>query len=93
VKELAALIAAYRDLRRLLSPLRIIVIGAFLNLLAISVAADLVPQRVWDQTPSGEVSTMLQDALWALLLTPVVTALPHTRRGHSEASPSADCQP
>lgn len=41
------LMAAYRDLR-LLFPLRTIVISAFLILLAISVAAELVPHRFWD---------------------------------------------
>ncbi len=69
------LIEAYRDLRRLLSSLRTIVIGAFLILLAISVATDFVPQRLWDQTFSGEALTVLQDALWAFLLTPVVIAV------------------
>src|SRR5262245_9889604 len=69
------LIAAYRDGRRLLFPLRTIVISAFLILLAISVAAEFVPQRFWDQTLSGEALGLLQDAVWALLLTPIVIAI------------------
>src|SRR5262249_37495607 len=69
------LVAAYRDCRRLLFPLRTIVISAFLILLAISVAAELVPQRFWDQKLSGEALGLLQDAVWALLLTPIVIAI------------------
>jgi hypothetical protein len=69
------LIAVYRDLRRVLSSLRAIVIAAFLILLAISVAVDFVPQRLWDQTFSGEALSLLQNAGWALLLTPVVIAI------------------
>jgi hypothetical protein len=69
------LMAAYRDLRRLLFPLRTIVISAFLILLAISVTAELVPHRYWDQKLSGEALGLLQDAVWALLLTPIVIAI------------------
>ncbi|HEY1475724.1 MAG TPA: hypothetical protein VGF53_16735 [Pseudolabrys sp.] len=67
--------AAYRDWRRLLLPLRTIVISAFLILLAISVVAEFVPHRWWDQELSGEALGLLQDAVWALLLTPIVIAL------------------
>src|SRR5215510_10884451 len=67
--------AAYRDSRRLLFPLRTIVISAFLILLAISVVAEFVPQRFWDQELSGEALGLLQAAVWALLLTPIVIAI------------------
>ena len=69
------LMVAYRDSWRLLFSLRMIVISAFLILLAISVAAEFVPQRFWDQTLSGEALGLLQDAVWALLLTPIVIAI------------------
>jgi len=69
------LMAAYRDSRRLLFPLRTIVISAFLILLAISVVAEFVPQRFWDQELSGEALGLLQAAVWALLLTPIVIAI------------------
>jgi hypothetical protein len=69
------LMAAYRDWRRLLFPLRTIVISAFLILLAISVAAEFVPHRLWDQELSGEALGLLQDAVWALLLTPIAIAI------------------
>src|SRR5262245_1932820 len=69
------LMAAYRDFRRLLFPLRTIVISAFLILFAISVAAEFVPQRFWDQNFSGEALGLVQDSVWALLLTPIVIAI------------------
>lgn len=69
------LMAAYRDSRHLLFPLRTIVTSAFLILLAISVAAEFVPQRFWDQTLFGEALGLLQDTVWALLLTPVIIAI------------------
>src|SRR5690242_239528 len=72
---IATLIAAYGDCRRLLPPLRMIVVSAFLILLAISVATEFVPRRLWDQTFFGEALGILQDAIWALLLTPVVIAI------------------
>ncbi len=69
------LMAAYRDGWRLLFPLRTIIISGLLILLAISVAAELVPHRLWDQQLSGEALGLLQDAVWAFLLTPIVIAI------------------
>jgi hypothetical protein len=67
--------AAYRDGWRLLLPLRTIIISGFLILLAIAVAAEFVPHRLWDQELSGEALGLLQDAIWAFLLTPIVIAI------------------
>jgi hypothetical protein len=69
------LLAAYRDGWRLLFPLRTIIINGFLILLAIAVAAEFVPHRLWDQELSGEALGLLQDAVWAFLLTPIVIAI------------------
>src|SRR5215216_2007617 len=69
------LMAVYHDWRRLLFPLRAIVISAFLILLAISVAAEFVPQRLWEQELSGEALGLWQDVVWAVLLTPIVIAV------------------
>jgi hypothetical protein len=69
------LIAAYRDFRRVVSSLRMIVLAAFLILVAISVAVEFVPERIWDQTFAGEALSLVQNAVWSLLLTPVVIAI------------------
>ena len=69
------LVAAYRNWGRLLTAMRAIILSAFLIILAISVAAELVPQRLWEQPLSGELLGLVQDAIWALLLTPVVIAI------------------
>ncbi len=69
------LLAAYRDGWRLLFPLHTIIISGFLILLAIPVAAEFVPHRLWDQELSGEALGLLQDAVWAFLLTPIVIAI------------------
>ena len=69
------LVAAYRDWGRLLTAMRAIILSAFLIVLAISVAEELVPERLWDLQLAGEALGLLQDAAWALLLTPVVIAI------------------
>jgi len=69
------LIAAYRDLGRLLTAMRALMLSAFLIMLAISVAAELVPQRLWDQQLVGEALGLVQNAVEAFLLTPVVIAI------------------
>jgi hypothetical protein len=69
------LVAAYRDWGRLLSAMRAIILSASLIVLAISVAGELVPQRLWEQQLSGELLGLVQNAVWALLLTPVVIAI------------------
>ena len=55
--------------------MRAITLSAFLIVLAISVAADLVPQRLWEHQFFGEALGLAQDAVWAFLLTPVVIAI------------------
>ncbi len=69
------LVAAYRDWGRLMTAMRAILLNAFLIILAISVAAELVPERLWDQQLSGEALGLVEDAVWAFLLTPVVIAI------------------
>jgi hypothetical protein len=43
------IIAAYRDLGRLLSAMPALMLSAFVIILAIAAGAELVPQRLWDQ--------------------------------------------
>jgi hypothetical protein len=69
------LVAAYRDLGRLLTAMRALMMSAFLIMLAISAAADFVPQRLWDQELAGEALGLAQNAIEAFLLTPVVVAI------------------
>jgi len=69
------LVAAYLDLRRLLTAMRALMLSAFLIMLATSVAGDLVPQRLWDQELAGEALGLAQNALEAFLLTPIVIAI------------------
>jgi hypothetical protein len=69
------LVAAYRDLGRLLTAMRVLMLSAFLIMLATSVAGDLVPQRLWDQQLGGEALGLAQNAVEAFLLTPVVIAI------------------
>lgn len=69
------LAAAYRDFRRLLFPLRAIIISAFLIVLAISVVTGFVPDRLWDREISGTALGLVEDAIRALLLTPIVIAI------------------
>jgi hypothetical protein len=72
---LPVIVAAYRDLGRLLIAMRAIALSAFLIQLAISAAADFVQQRLWEQELSGEALTLAQDTIDAFLLTPVVIAV------------------
>ncbi len=69
------LVVAYRDAWRLLFSLRTIIFSGFLILVAIAVAADFVPHRLWYQEAFGEALGLLQDAIWAFLLTPIVIAI------------------
>ena len=69
------LVAAYRDWGRLLIAMRAIVFTAFLILLAISVAEDFVSRRLWEQQLSGTALGLVKDAVWALLLTPVLISV------------------
>ena len=72
---LPTLVAAYRDLGRLLTAMRAVMLSAFFIMLATSVAAELVPQRLWDQELAGEALGFAQNAVEAFLLTPIVIAI------------------
>jgi hypothetical protein len=72
---LPTLAAAYRDLGRLLTAMRAVMLSAFFIMLATSVAAELVPQRLWDQELAGEALGFAQNAVEAFLLTPIVIAI------------------
>jgi hypothetical protein len=72
---LPTLVAAYRDLGRLLTAMRALMLSAFFIMLATSVAAELVSQRLWDQELAGEALGFAQNAIEAFLLTPVVIAI------------------
>ena len=57
------IVAAYRDWARVSLAVRTIVLDAFLIVLAISVAAELIPRRVWEQQLFGPALGLAQDAL------------------------------
>lgn len=69
------IVAAYRDLGRLLSAMPGLMLCALVIMLASAAGADLVPGRLWDQQFAGEVLGLVQNAFEALLLTPVVMAI------------------
>ena len=69
------IIAAYRDLGRLLSAMPALMLSAFVIMLASAAVAELIPQRLWDQQFAGEALGLAQNAVEALLLTPVVIAI------------------
>jgi hypothetical protein len=69
------LIAAYRDWGRTLNAMRAINLSAIIIITAISVGAEFVPQRLWEQQLSGEALDLVQGAIWAFLLAPFVIAL------------------
>jgi hypothetical protein len=72
---MSTLVAAYRDLGRLLTAMRALMLCAFFIMLATSVVAELVPQRLWDQQLAGELLGLAQNAIEAFLLTPIVIAI------------------
>ncbi len=67
--------ASYRDWRRALSALRILAVSAFLILVALSAVEEFVPQSLWDQNLTGHALDLADDAIWALLLTPILVAV------------------
>jgi hypothetical protein len=69
------IIAAYRDLARLLAAMPGLMLSAFVIMLASAAVAELMPQRLWDQQLSSEALGLAQNAVEALLLTPVVIAI------------------
>jgi len=55
--------------------LHAVLTSAFLILIAIAAVAEFVPQRLWDQQIAGEALSLIQDAVWVVLLAPVVIAI------------------
>jgi len=69
------LASAYREWWRLLSPLRGLLLNAVIISIAIAATAEFVPQRLWDSAIIGEAAGLMQDAIWALLFTPILIAI------------------
>jgi hypothetical protein len=69
------LAAAYRDWRRAVVALRALVPSAFFILVALSAADEFVPHSLWGENLTGHALDLVDNALWALLLTPVVIAV------------------
>ena len=67
--------AAYREWWRMLPVLRPLVVNAVLIVIAISALDALVPARWSMQDPSASIITLIEAALRALLLAPVVAAI------------------
>jgi hypothetical protein len=72
---LPTLAAAYREWWRTLAALRPLVINAFLIVLAISALDQFIPAKLSEAELSGTVITLLEAALHALLLAPIVAAI------------------
>jgi hypothetical protein len=69
------LIAAYRDLGRLLSTMPGLMVRAFLIILAVAASTELLPERLWDGPLGGEAMGLAQNAIELFLLTPVFMAI------------------
>jgi hypothetical protein len=67
--------ASYREWRRMLAALRQLVINAFLIILAISVLDQFIPARLADQELFGTAITLVEAAMRAFLLTPILIAI------------------
>ena len=67
--------ASYREWRRMLPALRPLVINAFLIVLAIAVLDDFVPARLADQELFSTAISLVEAALRAFLLTPILIAI------------------
>ena len=52
-----------------------VVLSGFLIILALRAATDFIPDRLWDQLWLGSLFDLVDNAVWALLLTPVVIAV------------------
>ena len=68
-------VATYREWWRMLPVLRPLVVNAVLIVVAISALDALVPARWSGQEPSASIVTLIEAALRALLLAPVVAAI------------------
>ena len=71
------LAVAYRDWPRTLLALRMLVAGAFLILVAFAAIAEFVPEGLRARNLTGQALDLADDAIWAMLLTPVVIAIHH----------------
>jgi hypothetical protein len=71
----ATLGASYREWRRMLPALRPLVMNGFLIVLAISVLDEFIPARLADQELFGTAITLVEAALRAFLLTPILIAI------------------
>lgn len=69
------LLVSYRDWRRFLLAQRAIVLCGFLIIVAIATVAAFEPPSLSEQILSGSILDVVEDAVWALLLTPVVIAV------------------
>jgi hypothetical protein len=69
------LIAAYRDLGRVLAAMRTVMLCAFLILLAASASQSLIPRRLWEQQLTGEALDLAWAAAEAFLLAPIMIAI------------------
>jgi hypothetical protein len=72
---LPTLLAAYRDLGRVLASLRVLMLCAFLILLAVSASQSLIPRRLWEQQLTGEALDLVWAAAEAFLLAPIMIAI------------------
>jgi hypothetical protein len=71
----STVVAAYREWWRLLWPLRGLLRNAVIISIAISAVAEFVPQRLWDNALIGTALGLIQNAVWALLFTPILIAI------------------
>ncbi len=69
------LAAAYREWRRMLPVLRPLIVNAFLIVLAISALDEFIPAKLSEPELSGTIITLVEAALRALLLAPIVAAI------------------
>jgi hypothetical protein len=67
--------ASYREWRRMLAALRPLVINAFLIVLAISALDQFIPTRLANQELFGTAITLIEAALRAFLLAPILIAI------------------
>ena len=67
--------ASYSEWRRMLAALRPLVINGFLIVLAISVLDQFIPARLADQELFGTAITLVEAAMCAFLLTPILIAI------------------
>jgi hypothetical protein len=72
---LPTLLAAYRDLGRVLASLRMLMLCAFLILLAVSASQSLIPRRLSEQQLTGEALDLVWAAAEAFLLAPIMIAI------------------